>query len=66
MTVSVGQGIRDRMTASNDHPLEDSTFKANGDGSVVEKCLGTLGMYVASNASGQWESLGPLPLVEAV
>jgi len=61
MALSVGQGIRDQMAANGDHPLEDSQFKANADGTVVEKCLGTKGVYVASNASGQWESAGPLP-----
>jgi hypothetical protein len=60
--LSVGQGIRDQMDANSDHPLEDSQFKANGDGTVVEKCLGTKGLYVATNASGQWESVGPLPI----
>ena len=47
--------------ANSDQPLEDSSFKANGDGTVVEKCLGTKGLYVSSNATGQWVNAGPLP-----
>lgn len=62
MSVSVGQGIKDRMAANGDHPLEDSAFKANGDGTVVEKCMGTKGLYVASNANGDWETVGPFGL----
>lgn len=50
------------MAANGDHPLEDSAFKANGDGTVVEKCMGTKGLYVASNANGDWETVGPFGL----
>jgi hypothetical protein len=62
MALNVGAGILTRMAVTNDHPLEDSTFKTNADGTLVEKTLGTQGLYVASNASGQWESVGPLPI----
>lgn len=61
MSLSVGQGIKDQMAANGDQPLEDSSFKANGDGTVVEKCLGVKGLYVSSNATGEWINAGPLP-----
>src|SRR5437879_13521061 len=40
MSLNVGQGIKDRMTANQDHPIVDSTFITNSNGSKVEKCLG--------------------------
>ena len=55
MTVQVGQGIWDKMEANGDHPLKDSEFIQNSDGSTYEKCVGTKGVYVSSNASGDWE-----------
>jgi hypothetical protein len=64
MALNVGAGILSRMAETNDHPLQDSTWSANADGTIVEKTLGTLGLYVASNASGEWESFGPLPVAE--
>ncbi len=64
MALTVGAGILSRMALTNDHPLEDSTFKTNAVGTLVEKALGTQGLHVASNASGQWESFGPLPVAE--
>jgi hypothetical protein len=57
--VQVGQGIRNRMAEHDDHPLEDSTFKRNTDGTEVERCWGSLGLYIASNAEGDWEVAGP-------
>jgi hypothetical protein len=57
MALQVGQGIKDAMAAQQDHPIEDSTFTTNRDGSVVERALGTKGVYVASNATGQWETV---------
>jgi len=53
--MKVGAGILQRMAAEGDHPLKDSIFETNSDGSVYEKCVGTKGVYVASNASGNWE-----------
>ena len=64
MALNVGAGILSRMAVTNDHPLEDSTSKTNADGTLVEKTLGTQGLYVASNATGQWETYGPLPVAE--
>ncbi|MBI4495002.1 MAG: hypothetical protein HY690_19685 [Chloroflexi bacterium] len=59
MALNVGQGIRDKMEALQDFPLEDSTFQTNSDGSQVERCWGTRGLYIASNVSGDWETYGP-------
>lgn len=57
MSVNVGPGIIGEMTEQDDHPIEDSSFKHNQDGSLVEECRGTKGKYIASNASGGWETL---------
>lgn len=57
MSVNVGPGLLARMQEVGDHPIEDSTFKHNQDGTLVEECRGTKGRYVASNASGGWEVL---------
>ena len=59
MALSVGQGIVDRMNANGDHAIEDSTFTNNADGTRVERCWGTKGLYIASNATGNWEVVGP-------
>jgi len=61
MPANVGQGILDRMTENNDHPMGDSQWVRNADGSAMEKCYGTLGLYIASNVTGNWETTGPLP-----
>ena len=31
----------------------------NADGTQVERCWGTKGLYIASNATGNWEVVGP-------
>lgn len=63
MTLQVGAGLLAQMTAAGDHPITDeSTLVANADGTVVQTALGLKGRYVASNASGGWESSGPLAL----
>jgi hypothetical protein len=53
--MNVGAGIVAKMAAEGDHPLCDSKYETNSDGTVFEKCYGTKGTYVASNASGKWE-----------
>jgi hypothetical protein len=55
----VGQGIIDRMDKNSDTAMMDSTWGANKDGSQWERCWGLKGLYLASNASGQWEVFGP-------
>lgn len=62
MALNVGQGIKDAMDAAGDHPIADSTFATNSDGTEVERGYGLKGVYVASNANGDWESSGPLPV----
>ena len=47
------------MQQLGDHPIRDAEFVRNGDGTQVEQCWGTKGLYVASNASGNWEVAGP-------
>lgn len=55
MTLNVGDGILESMRQYGDHPLADSIFATNSDGSTVERCDGLLARYTASNAIGQWE-----------
>ncbi len=60
--LNVGEGILEAMNAAGDHPIADSVYTTNGDGSQVERGYGLKGNYVASNATGNWESAGPLPV----
>ena len=62
MALVVGQGIKDAMNAAGDAPARDSTFGANSDGSQWEQGYGFKGVYIASNAGGQWKTTGPLPV----
>lgn len=65
MALTVGQGLRDQMTSQGDHPITDETTRVqNADGTVVQQALGLKGLYVASNASGNWESAGPLAIAD--
>jgi hypothetical protein len=57
--LNAGAGILGRMRELGDHPIRDAEYLHNGDGSLVEQCWGTRGLYIASNASGQWEVAGP-------
>ncbi len=59
MAIMVGEGIKSRMDELGDHPLMDAQFGANSDGSQWERCWGAQGLYIASNASGTWETCGP-------
>jgi hypothetical protein len=59
MVIVVGQGMQDRMTANNDHPIYGHEQGQNEDGTRFERCWGTKGLYISSNSSGQWENLGP-------
>ena len=63
MGLNVGQGILNQMQQAGDKPARDSEFGGNQDGSQWEKGHGFKGDYIASNASGNWESSGPLPLL---
>jgi hypothetical protein len=48
-----------RMDQNSDHPIYGHELGQNEDGSHFERCWGTKGLYISSNASGQWENLGP-------
>lgn len=60
--MNVGQGIKDAMSAAGDYPVQDSQFITNSDGTSTERGYGLKGIYIASNASGSWQSAGPLPV----
>ena len=57
--LNAGAGILQRMQELGDHPIRDAEYLQNSDGSQVEQCWGTRGLYIASNASGNWEVAGP-------
>lgn len=57
--LNVGEGILVKMAELSDHPIRDAEFFRNADGSQVEQCWGTKGLYIASSASGSWEVAGP-------
>ena len=61
--INVGPGMTQQMANNNDHPVYGHEIGSvqNGDGSEYqfEKCWGTKGFYLSSNASGNWENLGP-------
>jgi hypothetical protein len=59
MAITVGAGMKSRMDSMQDHPVYGHEQGTNDDGSQYEKCWGTKGLYISSNASGQWENLGP-------
>ena len=57
--ITVGEGIQNRMQELNDLPIKDPEFGNNQDGTQWEQCWGARGLYIASNASGAWETCGP-------
>jgi hypothetical protein len=63
MAITVGPGMAQQMANNGDHPLygHESGTIGNQDGTEYsyEKCWGTKGLYVSSNANGQWENVGP-------
>lgn len=64
MPITVGQGMSDRMQAMGDHPIfgYESGVTTNQDQTTYnwEKCYGTRGVYISSNATGSWENIGPI------
>lgn len=64
MAINVGDGMRGQMEASGDTPLCDHVYytQVDDDGKSydVEKCYGAQGLYISSNASGDWQNAGPL------
>jgi hypothetical protein len=59
MSITVGQGMQELMDSLQDHPFYGHEQGVNEDGSQYEKCWGTKGLYISSNASGAWENTGP-------
>lgn len=63
--LDVGQGLWDYVIAQGDQPIEDSVFKTNKNGTVIEVVRGGKGVYWASNATapngeqGAFEVYGP-------
>lgn len=64
MAIVVGEGMQNRMTAAGDQPLCDHVeYKQTDDQGTsfdIEKCYGSKGLYVSSNAGGEWVNAGPL------
>lgn len=59
MALNVGYGALQKMKENDDHPIRDSEFHRNEDGSIFEKAYGAKAYYHSSNAGGNWENLGP-------
>src|SRR5215471_7553730 len=57
--LTVGPGMQARMAVNQDHPIYGHDQGQNEDGSSYEKCWGARGLYISSNATGQWENVGP-------
>lgn len=65
--MNVGDGILALMQTNNDYPITPSKYEHyDEDGNpyskgsiIVESCWGSEGLYIASNASGQWQVKGP-------
>jgi hypothetical protein len=60
----VGQGVINRMNANQDEPLTEEMFQHSpaevaAHGYQWSKTWGKKGLYIASNASGNWETVGP-------
>lgn len=62
MALNIGQGIKDAIAAASDTAARDSDFGANSDGTLWERGHGFKGDYLSSNATGAWQSAGPLPV----
>jgi len=61
---SVGQGIRDKMSAAGDQPFGNSVFDIVA-GHNREQCQGLLGNYRALEVTpGNWRVEGPLAVGE--
>lgn len=56
----VGPGIRARMDEVGDSPVTHEWTEKHGN-SIQAKAYGRQGLYVASQDSGQWVTVGPLP-----
>lgn len=63
MPISVGDGIRAKMTEQGDEPITNEWTERWGN-SVQAKAYGRKGLYVASPDSGQWVVTGPFALAE--
>jgi hypothetical protein len=59
MAINIGAGMQAKMDENNDHPVYGHEQGQNEDGSQFERCWGTKGLYISSNANGDWENLGP-------
>jgi hypothetical protein len=57
--VFVGTGMQTYMATQQDHPVYGHEQGQNEDGSQFERCWGAKGLYISSNASGEWENVGP-------
>lgn len=53
--LNVGEGVFNEMANRNDKPIRDSEWHTNDNGTIYEKGYGELGVYEASNASGQFK-----------
>lgn len=62
MALRISPELLAKLAAVGDHPIADSIFTNNADGTGVETVQGTLGLYISSEADG-WELRGPFAVV---
>lgn len=64
MAIQVEEGMRNQMNAAGDAPMCDHVDYEQTDEEgltyKVERCQGSKGYYVSSNAGGTWVNAGPL------
>lgn len=58
MPLNVSNELKAKMALVQDHPILDSVFLKNADGSGAERVQGTKGLYISSEADG-WQLRGP-------
>jgi hypothetical protein len=64
MPATVGPGIKAQMDAAGDIPITNEWTEPSGGAKVV-KAWGKKGLYVASDDSGNWVTVGPFGAAEA-
>jgi hypothetical protein len=63
VSIIVGEGLKNQMTAAGDHPFFGHVWgnftDEEGIAHGTEECYGTKGRYMAVETAGAWETAGP-------
>lgn len=68
MPITVGPGLRQHLTDNQDEPIYDhregTTQNQDGSSFQWETVWGRKGWYLSSDATGQWDNVGPFGAAE--